>query len=141
VSFASSLGKILEMKAQPILLVSGLLLFGGGTAALFAPQEIAALLRAPSEGTNPLLVQLLGAGLFALGFLDWVSRFSSIGGIYGRPVLLANFAYFFTATATLLHHASASGSTHLEWLFVGISAVLAIWYARYLFFPPKPVTK
>jgi hypothetical protein len=129
------------MKAQPVLLVSAVLLFGCGTAALFAPQEIAALMRAPAAGADPLLVQLLGAGLFALGFLDWFSRFSTIGGIYGRPVLLANFAYFFTTAATLFHHASAAGSVRLEWSVVGVSAVLAGWYAKYLFFPQRPVTQ
>ena len=129
------------MKAQPILLVSGLLLCGCGMAALFAPQDIAGMLGASRDGANPLVVQLLGAGIFALGFLDWFSRFSTIGGIYGRPVLLANFAYFFSTTATLFRHALASGNARLEWLLVGIGAMFAVWYARYLFFPPKPVTK
>jgi len=32
------------MKAQPILVVTGILLFGCGVAALFAPEEIGRLL-------------------------------------------------------------------------------------------------
>jgi hypothetical protein len=122
------------MKVQPVLLVSALLLAGCGIAALFAPQEIAAFLGAPGIGAGPLLVQMAGAGLFALGLLDWISRFSTIGGIYGRPVLLANFAYFFSASATLFHHASAAGSARAEWIAVGIGAVMAAWYAKHLFF-------
>jgi hypothetical protein len=125
------------MKTQPILLISALALFGCGIVTLFAPQELAALLTGPGAAANPLIVQLLGAGFLALGVLDWVSRFSSIGGIYGRPVLLANFAYFFTTTATLFHHASAAGSAPVAWTFVSVGAVLTLWYARFLFLPPK----
>jgi len=33
-----------------------------------------------------VLIQQMGAGLLALGFLDGLTRFTTIGGLYGRPV-------------------------------------------------------
>ena len=129
------------MKAQPILVVSGFILFGSAVAALFAPQEIGIFLSKQDQVASPLVVQLMGAGLFALGFLDWLSRFSSIGGIYGRPVVVANFAFFFTATATLVRHALTSKSAGFAWLLVILAGSFAVWFARFLFFPPKLVAK
>jgi hypothetical protein len=129
------------MKAQPILVVTGVLLFGCGAAALFAPQEIGTLLGRGGPGPSPLMVQLLGAGLLSLGFLDWFTRFSTIEGIYGRPVLMTNFAYFFIVAATLLRHAAAPGSTLVTWIGAGISGVLAAWFGRLLFFPPRGVAQ
>jgi hypothetical protein len=129
------------MKAQPILVVSGVLLFGGGVAALFAPQEIGVLLSKQGQPTSPVVVQLLGAGLFALGFLDWVARFSTIGGVYGRSVVVANVAYFFTTAATLVHHALRSERAGLAWLLACITGLLAVWFARFLLLPPKLVEK
>jgi len=43
--------------------------------------------------------------------------------------------------ATLLRHAAAPGSALVTWLGAGISGILAVWFARLLFVPPKPVAK
>ena len=123
------------MKPRPILLVSAVLLLGCGVAALFAPEEIAGVLGAQGQATSKVVVQLLGAGLFALGFLDWFVRFATIGGLYGRPVIVANLAFFFIATTTLGRHAIDSGSG-LAWGLTGIVAVLAAWFGRFLLYPP-----
>jgi len=125
------------MKARPILLVSGLLLLCCGLPALFAPQEIAAALGSRVQPASPVVVQLLGAGLFALGFLDWFSRFSAIGGIHGRPVLVANLSFFFIAAATLGRHARGDGGL-VAWLLAGLAGLLAAWFTKLLLFPPAP---
>ena len=128
------------MKSQPILVISGVLLGTVGMAALFVPDEVGALLHQAGEAASPLLIQLLGTALFSLGFLNWFSRTATIGGIFGRPLLLTNWAFFFTCTSTLFRHALARSNARGEWLFVVIGAVLAIWFTRYLFFPPKPAS-
>jgi hypothetical protein len=107
-----------------------------GLAALFAPQEIAARLGAQGQATSQVVVQLLGGSLFALGFLDWFSRFSPIGGIFGRPVLVTNLAFFFIATTVLGRHALDSGSGVHAWLPMGGTGALALWYGGLMFFPP-----
>lgn len=124
------------MKARPILLVAGLLLLCCGVAALFAPQEIAQVLGSRGQPASPVVVQLLGAGLFALGFLDWFSRFSAIGGIHGRPVLVANLSFFFIAAATLGRHAAQSGGAVEAWLLAGVTGLMAAWFGGLLLFPP-----
>jgi hypothetical protein len=126
------------MKAQPILVVAGLLLLGCGLAALFAPGEMAGFLGSRGQPTSAVVIQLLGGALFALGFLDWFSRFSAIGGIHGRPVLVANLSFFFIAATTLLRHALGSEGTAVAWLPAGVAGALAAWFGRLLFFPQAP---
>jgi hypothetical protein len=123
-------------RPQPLLVVSAILLVACGIGALFAPQEIGALLGGGGAPGAPIAVQLLGAALFALGLLDWYTRFSTIGGIHGRPVLLANFAYFVAASMTLTRQAlhSVAGPA---WLAAGVTGVLAVGFALRLFRPPK----
>ena len=124
------------MKPRPILLVAGLLLLCSGMAALFLPQEIARFLGSRGHPASPVVVQLLGAGLFALGFLDWFSRFSALGGIHGRPVLIANLSFFFIAAITLGRSALANGSSVEAWVLAGLSGLMAAWFGRLLLFPP-----
>jgi hypothetical protein len=124
------------MRAQPVLLVSGLMLLGCALPSLFAPQEIAEALGIRGQQAAPVLVQLLGAGLFGLGFLDWFSRFSAVGGIYGRPVLLANLSFFFIAATTLGRHAASAGGGLVAWLLAGLAGLMAAWFGRRLLFAP-----
>ncbi len=104
---------------------------------MFAPQEIGALLGRGEASGTPVAVQLLGAALFALGLLDWYTRFSTMGGIYGRPVMLANFAYFVAASMTLTRHALRSAAGGPAWLAAGVTGALAIGFALRLFGPSK----
>ena len=41
-----------------------------------------------------LALQLLGAFYFAFAMLNWMAKGSFIGGIYNRPVSIANLAHF-----------------------------------------------
>jgi hypothetical protein len=120
----------------PILLVAGLLLLCSGVATLFARQEVARLLGSRGQLASPVVVQFLGAGLFALGFLDWLSRFSAIGGIHGRPVLIANLSFFFIAATTLGRSALGAGGAVETWVLAGLSVLMAAWFGRFLLFSP-----
>jgi hypothetical protein len=48
-----------------------------------------------------VLVQLLGALYFSFALMNWTAKDSAIGGIYARPVSLANFGHFFSGTLLL----------------------------------------
>ncbi|HEY6572442.1 MAG TPA: hypothetical protein VI198_03915 [Candidatus Eisenbacteria bacterium] len=120
------------MKIQPLLLVSAILLMCLGVVTLFAPDEIAGLLSKSGVATRGVVVQLLAGALFALGILDWMNRYATIGGIYGRPVVLANFAFFFITATTLARHAPAAGGIAF-WGATGVCGILAALYALLFF--------
>lgn len=125
------------MRLQPVLFASALLLGASGVVALFAPDEIAAWLGLPPAGAARALVQLLSGALFALGMLDWMNRYATVGGIYGRPVVITNFTFFLIAATTLARAAAAVGGGVALWVGTGVCAVLAVLYGR-LFFGAPP---
>lgn len=125
------------MRLHPVLFASALLLGGSGVVALFAPDEIAAWLGLPLAGAARALVQLLSGALFALGMLDWMNRYATVGGIYGRPAVLANFAFFFITTTTLARFAPAAGGGVALWGATGACGILAALYARLFFGTPR----
>lgn len=73
---------------------SALLLALSGIAFTFLPAEIAAHIDASTSNTQPILFQILGALYFAFAMLNWMAKESVIGGIYNRPVAIANLTHF-----------------------------------------------
>lgn len=65
-------------------LVLGLL----GASALFFPE---AWLRSDLSPDASVPIQLFGGALLAFAFLNWTGRGAIYGGIYGRPMVVANF--------------------------------------------------
>jgi hypothetical protein len=79
-----------------------------GIVALFAPEVF---LGAISMGnvTPHWPVQILAAALLALAIFNWMTRGFAMGGIYGRPVVMTNFTFFFVAAMTTIRAVLAGG--------------------------------
>lgn len=92
------------------------LLLAGGAALLFAPDAVLPRLVPGFPAGGEWLGQLLAAALLALAALDWLSRGSLLGGIYGRPVVLANTAFYFIAATALLRRAVGSDVPAAFWV-------------------------
>jgi uncharacterized membrane protein len=95
-----------------------------GITALFAPELILSLQKIQTIGSSTLLVQLLGALYFGFAMMNWTVKDSAIGGIYARPVSLANFSHFFSGALLLVKYLFASLSP-----FVLVLTVIYILYA------------
>lgn len=83
------------MNTKLIMTVTAILLAAIGICLSFAPDNIIALL-----GINPnialrLVLQLLGAMYYAFAMLNWMAKGAAIGGIYNRPIAIANLTHFF----------------------------------------------
>jgi len=124
------------MKSKLVMTGASVVLGLGGMACLFVPKEIFRLYDPAAEDMQGLLVQLLGAGFLGFAALDWVSRHSPLGGIYGRPVVGANYAHFLIGS--LLTVRAAIGQPHnvLLWSTLAAYALFAIAFAAILFGPP-----
>ena len=82
------------MKTRYLMTLSAAFLAMLGVGITFLPQELLAHVGAPSDGTVVLLIQMLGALYLGIAILNWMHRDSHIGGIYCRPVSMANFFNF-----------------------------------------------
>ena len=84
-----------------------------GLITIFFPQEILRYFNVPSSELTLLNIQLLGALYFGNAMLNWMSKGSLLGGIYGRPILIGNFTHFFIGAATLIKMVSGDISVVL----------------------------
>lgn len=100
------------MHTKILLTLSAAFMAALGLAATFLPQEIASRFGAATASAPPtLLIQIAGALYLAFAILNWTVRNSPIGGIYNRPVALANVVHFAIAAITLLKATLANSAS------------------------------
>ncbi len=88
------------MPTKIILSSCALILALTGIGLTFMPQE-AALLMGWSP-LNSILIQIIGALYFSYAMINWMSRGNLIGGIYNRPLAVANLTHFCIVSLALL---------------------------------------
>ena len=110
---------------------SAVLLGVAGAALLFAPDVVMPRLVPGFPAAGLWVAQLLAAAWLGVAALDWLQRSAVIGGIYGRPTVLANLALYFISAMALLRAAPRTASAAL-WLLAAPAVAMAIIYALLL---------
>lgn len=90
------------MNTKIILSTSAIILGLIGLTLTFIPQETLVYLNIEVNPTLTLFVQVAGAFYFAFAMLNWMSKGALIGGIYNRPVAVANLTHFMIGGLALL---------------------------------------
>lgn len=124
------------MNTRLVMAASALVLGALGLSATFLPQEIAAYLGVPAEGALPLLIQVLGALYFAFAMQNWTAKDSLIGGIYNRPIALANLVHFVVGALALAKGAFAHPADTVIIAFAVVYALFAIAFGMIFFTSP-----
>ena len=110
-----------------------------GIVALFAPEVfLGAISMANVVPHWP--VQLLAAAWLALAIFNWTTRGFTLGGIYGRPVVLTNFTFYFVAALSSLRPLLAGGRPGVI-LVVVVCGIFAVAYGLLLFAPGRAGAK
>lgn len=123
------------MTSTLITRISAAVFLIGGVAFLFAPDVLLPRLIAGFPPEASWLGQLLAAALLAMAALNWLSRSAVLGGVYGRPVVLANLAFYFISAIVLLKALQAGSATALL-LLAAPAVLLALVYGMLLFRGP-----
>ena len=124
------------MNTKLLLSATSLVLACLGLAASFAPHEILAYLGVAANPVLAIAVQITGALYLAFAMLDWMVRESTIGGIYNRPVAMANFLHFAVGALALVKGLIAGQAAASVWVAAAIYAVLAVLFGAILFGSP-----
>jgi hypothetical protein len=119
--------------SKALLTGSAALYFAAALPLLFAGDEIAARLTGAPTATVAALVQLYGSALLGFAMLNWMNRMSRIGGILGRPLLVANLAHAATAFLLLVRPALAAPSEPALTVPAAAYLVLAVAFGSRLF--------
>jgi len=104
-----------------------------GVGITFLPQELLAHVGAPSDGIVVLLMQILGALYLGFAMLNWMNKGSHIGGIYGRPVSMANFFNFAIGGVALVKWLTAEPVALEVAVMALIYSVFAVWFGLVVF--------
>ena len=103
-------------------------LLAGGFALLFAPGEVLSSLLPGAPAGAQWLGQCLAAAWLALGALNWLQRNVVLGGIFGRPAVLANLTLYFVTALSLLRPLLSGNAPAALWAVFAPAAALAIAY-------------
>lgn len=123
---------IWTVTASVISHISAALLLFSGLALLFAPDVLLTVLIPGFPADGAWLGQLLGAAWLGLAALNWLQRSLVLGGIYGRPTVLANVTLYFVGALSLLRGLLAGGLPPALWLVAAPFTLLALAYAALL---------
>jgi len=107
-----------------------------GIALIFMPDEIKAAAGLNDSSNAQLLLKLMGALYFGFAMLNWMSRFTVIGGIYNKPVSIANFTHFAVGALSLFKMLlKTPNQPQWIWVLVAFYTVFAILFGI-LFYRP-----
>jgi len=111
-----------------VLMTSSSLVLGvAGISALFVPDSLLSMLNVPVTEQSLLPMQMMAALYVSFALMNWTAKDSAIGGVYARPVSLANFGHFFIGALLLAKyqlsnpfHAVIAGMLIVYVIFAGI---------------------
>jgi hypothetical protein len=108
--------------------VSALILAFGGLVLLFAGDAVLPQLMPGFPSAGAWLGQLVAAAWLAVAALNWTSQWALLGGIYGRPVVLANGTLYFIAATSLARAVAQDRAPAALWVLLVPAATFAVVY-------------
>jgi hypothetical protein len=82
------------MNTKLIMSSTAILLAAIGISLIFAPDNVISVLGMNNSKELSLILQLLGGAYYAFAMLNWMAKGALIGGIYNRPIAVANLSHF-----------------------------------------------
>lgn len=130
------------MNTKFIMTTSAVVLGIMGILLTFIPDEILIHFSIETNRITLFLTQILGALYFAFAMLNWATKTSLIGGIYNRPIAIANFTHFLIAGLALIKGIISNPSVFYTIWIAGIFyCVFGISFGIILFRHPANKTK
>ena len=125
------------MNTKLLMTSSAMILALIGISLIFLPKEILDYLELSVSDTLELLMQIIGSFYFAFAMLNWMSKGSIIGGIYNRPLVIANWTHFVIAGLALIKGVLANPSlSYIIWSIAIIYPIFAILFGIVAFNHP-----
>lgn len=90
------------MNTKLLLILSALFMAIIGLVCIFAPVETIVYFKLEPSKFLLIVLQLMGGLYFGFAFINWMSRFMTLGGIYGKPIVMGNVLHFLVGSMVLL---------------------------------------
>lgn len=115
------------MNTRVLMMASSTIAGVIGLTLTFAPDEIAGLIGSGPFGHWSIVLQLCGALYCAFALLNWMAKGTTLGGIYGRPIVIGNLTHYMIGGLALLKTVSHSASP----AWIGLAALYTIFACLY----------
>lgn len=127
------------MQTKMMMTLSAAVLAVLGIAFTFLPEELAVYLGSEPGPFDVLQLQVVGALYAGFAMLNWMAKGSRIGGIYNRPICIANFAHFFIGAMAMFKFLFRYPEQPFTlWILCAVYAGLAAWFGLTLYRHPLP---
>jgi len=111
------------------MMLSAIFLALIGIVLTFMPQEVTAFTGLGFTQIYQLQLQIMGALFFAFAMLNWMAKGAIIGGIYNRPIAIANFAHFLIGGAALVKAVISNIHLHYSvWIIAATYSIFALLF-------------
>lgn len=127
------------MLSKPLMTASSVFLLALGLVLNFAPMEIASRAGFAGMPLAGLTLSLLAGALMGLGVVNWMSKNSGIGGIYGRPLAMGNLLHFVVGAFGLGRAAATGAVPDATWALFAVYLIFALGFG-WLVFAGEPGT-
>jgi len=127
------------MNTKLLMKTSAIVLGATGIILIFMPQEVSRYLNL-TESTFALF-QILGALYFGFAMLNWTAKANLIGGIYSRPVAIANFTHFLIGGLSLIKLVIHNTSGACIWVCAILYVVFSLLFGYVFFTNPNLTNK
>lgn len=122
--------------SRGLLASSAIFMGAAGLGLTFTADDLLRHVRQPDAPILVIFVQMIGALYLGFAVLNWLLRSSIVGGIYGRPLVLANLTHFLIVAIPLVRWAASGAPPGIVVLSV-IYAAFAAGFAAVMFREPK----
>lgn len=124
------------MISKIILTVTAIVYGIHGVALLFASDLTAGLFGIALTKELTFGAQFFAGALLGMAFINWYSRASIVGGIYGRPLVLMNLMYGLIAFLSGMRGVMDGYFNDFFWLEVVLHGILTFSFALLMYLPP-----
>lgn len=129
----------MKMNTKLVMTLSAAVLGLAGITLTFLPVEILTGLAISPSKPQEYLLQIIGALYFGFAMLNWMTKSSLIGGIYNRPVAVANFTHFVIVALALVKGVLSNPNLPVSILTAAIIySIFAVLFGIILFRHPLP---
>jgi hypothetical protein len=126
------------MPVNRLLVAASIIYALVGLPLLFAGDEVLRRLDGSSGPAAVWIAGTLGAAVCSMALLNWFNRHTLMGGIYGRPLLLANLLLLSNVTFSGIRMWRMQGQPVFG-ICTAVGGVLLVLFGRRLFRAPDGV--
>lgn len=127
-----------RMNSKYLMMASAIFMGIMGVILQFMPNETLHFFNLEQQDVLTISLQLMGALYFGFAVLNWMAKNVLIGGIYAKPLSLANFTHFLIgglSLAKLVLNGTVANTT--LWIITVLYIVFALAFAFVSFTSPK----